>query len=134
MLELIKKRAQLDKENLSMLWAEIVIFSILSGFMCHNFLVSGIIFIPLACLLNKPNGMFWMIFAISLIWGLLAAGIALEAGGLAAVISGVIVFLMGVKVHVNGLKWYWDEMIYKYDDTIELKRTKWMGKNACWKF
>ncbi len=39
MIQLIKKGAKLSEENRSLLWSEIALFSVLSGLVCHSWLV-----------------------------------------------------------------------------------------------
>jgi len=132
MFQLIKKGAKLSEENRTLLWSELVLFSILSGLVCHSWLVL-IVALGLVGLMTRPNGMFYMIFAISALWAFMPFCWGLAGGGWPwAFIVGGIAFRMGIKVHINGLKWHWDEMVYKTDDTIEWKRFSWSGPNANW--
>jgi hypothetical protein len=72
-----------------------------------------------------------MIFAISALWAFMPFCWGLAGGGwFSAFIVGGIVLWMSIKVHVNGLKWYWDELVYKDDDTIQWKQMFWSGPNA----
>jgi len=44
MIQLIKKGARLSEENKTLLWSELVLFSILSGLVCHSLLALLIVF------------------------------------------------------------------------------------------
>ena len=131
MIQLIKKGAKLSEENRQLLWIELVMFSALSGLVCHSWLVLVMVTLGLAWLITRPNGMFYMIFAISALWAFMPFCWGLAGGGcFAAFIVGGIVFWMSIKVHLNGLKWQWDELVYKDDDTIQWKQMFWSGPNA----
>jgi len=131
MFRLIKKGAKLSEENRPLLLAELVIFSAIPGVLFHAWLVTGVLLPVLSWLITRPNGMFYMIFAISLIWSFVPFCMGYAWGGVVwAVVLWAIVFLWGIKVHVNGLKWYWDEVICRNDDVIEWKRMAWCGPNA----
>jgi len=69
MFKLIKKGAKLSEENKPLLWAEIFTFSVIPGLFFHAWLATVIMLPVLSWLINRPNGMFYMIFAVSLIWG-----------------------------------------------------------------
>ncbi len=131
MFRLIKKGAKLSEENRQLLWAELVIFSAIPGLFFHAWLVTVVLLPVLSWLITRPNGMFYMIFAISLLWCFVPFCMGYAWGGLvwAAVLAGI-VFMWAVKVHVNGLKWYWDEVVCRNDDVIEWKRMSWSGANA----
>jgi hypothetical protein len=131
MIELIKKGAKLSEENRTLLWIEATLFSIMAGLVCHSWIAFILVASVLIGLMTRPNGMFYMIFAISALWAFLPFcwGFA-TAGWIGAFIVGGTVFWMAIKVHVNGLKWHWDEMIYKDDDTIEWKHMTWAGPHA----
>jgi len=123
-----RRRPQLGKENRPLLWVELVIFSIIPGLFFHAWLTSVVMLSMLSWLITRPNGMFYMIFAISLIWSCMPFCIGYAWGGwIWAVVLWVMAFLWGIKLHINGLKWYWDEVIYKSDDTIEWKKFGWSG-------
>ena len=123
MINLIKKGAKLSEENRTLLWVELVLFSVLSGLACHSWLVLVIVALGLVGLMTRPNGMFYMIFAISALWAFMPFCWGFAGGGWPwAFIAGGIAFWMGIKVHVNGLKWHWDEIVYKSDDTIQWKQ------------
>jgi len=131
MLKLIKKGAKLSEENRSLFWVELVMFSVIPGLFFHAWLLTVIMLPVLSWLITRPNGMFYMIFAISLIWALVPFCMGFAGGGwVGAFIAGGITFLMGVKVHINGLKWHWDEVIYRSDDVVEWKRMNWSGRNC----
>jgi len=131
MFQLIKKDAKLSEENRPLIWSELVLFSVLSGLVYHSWLVFLIISFGLVWLMTRPNGMFYMIFAISALWAIIPFCWGFAGGGwLWAFIIGGAAFWMGIKVHVDGLKWYWDEVIYRNDDVIEWKRMGWYGPNA----
>ena len=94
----------------------------------HAWLVTVVLLSVLSWLITRPNGMFYMIFAISLIWSFMPFCMGYAWGGLVwAVVCACLVFMWAVKVHVNGLKWQWDEIVYKSDDTIEWKQINWSG-------
>ena len=97
----------------------------------HAWLVTVVLLSVLSWLITRPNGMFYMIFAITGLWAFMPFCWGLAGGGLPwAFIVGGIAFWMGIKVHVNGLKWHWDEIVYKNDDTVEWKRFSWSGPNG----
>ena len=113
MFKLIKKGAKLSEENKPLLWAEIFTFSVIPGLFFHAWLVTVIMLPILSWLITRPNGMFYMIFVISLIWSFVPFCMGYAWGGLAwAVASAGLVFMWAVKVYVNGLKWCWDEVFY----------------------
>jgi len=110
---------------------ELVLFSVLSGLVCHSWLLLLIVTTVLVGLMTRPNGMFYIILAISALWAFMPFCWGLAGGGWPwALIVGGIAFWMGIKVHINGLKWYWDEVVCKNDDVIEWKRMGWCGPNA----
>jgi hypothetical protein len=131
MFKLIKKGAKLSEENRPLLWTELGIFAVIPGLFFHAWLVTLILLPVLSWLITRPNGMFYMIFAISLIWSFIPFCGGYAWGGIVwAVIVAGLVFMWAVKVHVNGLKWQWDEIVYKSDDTIEWKQFSWSGPNG----
>ena len=133
MFELIKKGAKLSEENRPLLWGELVLFSCVSGLLFHSWVVLGVIFLSLAWLLTRANGMFYMIFVLSLIWSIIPFCTGLSFGGwIGAWITTAIAYWMAVKIHINGLKWHWDEVICRHDDVIEWRCFTWSGPNA-WK-
>ena len=97
----------------------------------HGWLVTVIMFPALSWLITRPNGMFYMIFAISLVWSFVPFCMGFAWGGMIwGVVMAGLFFMWAVKVHVNGLKWEWDEIICRSDDAIEWKRFTWSGPNA----
>ena len=131
MFKLIKKGAKLSEENKPLLWAQIITFSVIPGLFFHAWLVTMIMLPLLSWLITRPDGMFYMIFAISLIWSFMPFCMGYAWGGpVWAVASAGLVFMWAVKVHVNGLKWQWDEVVYKSHDTIEWRRFNWSWTNA----
>ena len=131
MIQLIKKGAKLSEENRPLLLSELSLFAVVIGILFHSWLVFFAILGALVWLMTRTNGMFYMIFAISLIWAIIPFCAGFAGGGLIwALIAGGIVFWMGIRVHVNGLKWQWDEIVYKDDDTIQWKQMFWSGPNA----
>ncbi len=56
MIELTKKGAKLSDENRSLLWSELILFTVLSGLVCHSWLVSLIVALGLIGLMTRPNG------------------------------------------------------------------------------
>jgi hypothetical protein len=131
MIQLIIKGARLSEENRPLLWIELVMFSIMSGLVCHSWLVLVIVTLGLVGLMTRKNGMFYLIFAISALWAFMPFCMGYAWGGLAwAIVLAGVVFVWAVKVHVNGLKWYWDEIICRHDDVIEWKRMGWNGSNG----
>ena len=131
MFELIKKGAKLSEENRTFLWVELSIFSVIPGLFFHAWLVTVLMLPALSWLITRPNGMFYMIFAISLVWSFIPFCMGYAWGGIAwAVALAAVVFIWSVKVHVNGLKWCWDEVVCRNDDAIEWKRFTWSGPNA----
>ena len=131
MFQLIKKGAKLSEDNKTLLWSELVLFSVIPGLFFHAWLVTVIMLPTLSWLITRANGMFYMIFVLSLIWSFMPFCMAYVWGGLIwAVICAGLVFMWAVKVHVNALKWTWDEVVYKSDDSVELKQMFWSGPNA----
>ena len=131
MINLFKKGAKLSEENRHLLWSELALFSVMAGLVCHSWLVLVIVALGLVGLMTRANGMFYMIFAISVLWAILPFCWGFAGGKWpGALIVGGIAFWIGIKVHVNGLKWYWDEVTCRHDDVIEWKRMSWCGRNA----
>ncbi|MDE2215288.1 MAG: hypothetical protein KGJ61_09280 [Candidatus Omnitrophica bacterium] len=124
---MIKKRAQLSEENRPLLWVELILFSVISGLVCHSWLGFVIVVSVLTWLMSRRNGMLYFLLAISLMWAFISFAIGLSFGWIAALVIGGISFLMAARVHINGLKWYWDELVCKQDDSIEWRRFTWYG-------
>jgi len=94
MFKLIKKGAKLSEENKPLLWAEIIIFSVIPGLFFQAWLATVIMLPMLSWLINRPNGMFYMIFAVSLIWSFVPFCMGYAWGGLIwAVVSAGLVFM-----------------------------------------
>ncbi|NOH51050.1 hypothetical protein F0262_23810 [Vibrio rotiferianus] len=103
------RNAKLNQDNSNILFGEIVLISIGIGLANQSWWWGGGALIGFLVTLNiKPIALLLM-FALSLVWGVIGCGIGslFESTG-AMVVLSIIGFLCGLGVHLSALEWTQD--------------------------
>lgn len=118
--------------DFAILWSEALLFSGVLGIGFRSWLIFGLAFAGLNCLIQQRNGRWYAMLAVCGIWGFIAAAIGHSFGGWTwAAILGGAVFIKGILVHKRKLKLPWTYSDFTgYSHFVQWRQKgQWEGQN-----
>ena len=104
---------------------EFVLFSVLLGIAFYSWVVSVLMLLGSSWLISKPKGTVYMVWAMSLLWGFIAASVGYSCGGWVwASVLGSLMLIQGVRIHWRKLGLSWVDLNYGVKNDIDF-RSNW---------
>lgn len=101
-------QAKFNSENTQLLSVELVVISIMAGYISSSWSVFLLTFIFLIAILQTTLG-YILVFLLSLGWGVLVGGFIYIGGAIeAGIVLGILTFLISIGGHSAGLQYYRD--------------------------
>lgn len=100
--EIVKFIGRFSDRNYQTLGPEALLFSGVFGAAYQSWIVFGTMFPGLCWMLGLAKGKIYTMVALSCLWGIIAASIAISAGGwMWSVASGLTLFSLGMMMHAK---------------------------------